>query len=357
MAVRAIASMDPDTGLRQRECGVVTLGDSVQVRVKDGAYMCGTKTCGSVWLCTVCSAKIRATRADELTRGLDVHYGRDGAVHLLTLTIAHDLGDALALLLDVETKAWAKITDGGPWTRLKAQIGLTGWIRAVEITQGDEHGWHPHFHILFLTDDELDAHGIAALHKHVYVRLARACQKAGLRPPDPVHGVDIRPNIPRAGEDLGRYITKVQEGDWGVAQEISRGDLKTGRRGSRVPFEILKDYQDWGEIEDQELWREYVAAVKGRTAFRWSRGLKADLLPKDEEKTDEEAAQIETGGELVAVIPYHVWRRVIMARQEAALLVAAETGGLDAINELLGRHGCGWALPPDGDSYEQAQYP
>ena len=221
MAVRAVASMDPDTAQRQRECGVVTLGTAVQVRVKDGAYVCGVKTCGSVWLCTVCSAKIRAVRADELVRGLEVHYGRDGAVHLLTLTIAHDLGDPLALLLGVESKAWKKITEGGPWTRLKSLIGLTGWIRAVEITQGDEHGWHPHFHILVLTDDELDALGIAALHGHVYSRLSKACLKAGLRPPDPVHGVDLRPNIPRAGDELGRYVTKVQEGDWGVAHEVA----------------------------------------------------------------------------------------------------------------------------------------
>jgi hypothetical protein len=346
MAVRAIASMDPDTAQRQRECGVVTLGgDAVQIRVKDGAYICGTKTCGSIWLCTCCSAKIRATRADDLVRGLDVHYGRDGAVHLLSLTVAHDRGDPLAKLLGVECTAWKKITQGGAWTRLKGSIGLVGWIRAVEITEGDEHGWHPHFHILVLTSGELDAWGISALYEHIYSRWAAVCKRAALRPPDPLHGVDVRPNIAQAGAELGRYVTKVQEGDWGVAQEISRGDLKTGRRGSRVPFEILKDYQDWGEVEDRDLWLEYKAATKGRTAFRWSRGLRKNLL-LDEEKTDEEAAQIEANGVLVAVLPRPVWRRVIMARLEIALLEAAEGGGLAAINELLGRRGCGWAHPP-----------
>src|ERR1039458_6512923 len=98
-AVRAVASQDPDTPERQRKCGVVSLGDGVQIRVKDGAYFCGLTTCGSVWRCTVCSAKVRATRADELVRALEAHYAAGGAVHLLTMTVAHDKTDRLARLL------------------------------------------------------------------------------------------------------------------------------------------------------------------------------------------------------------------------------------------------------------------
>jgi hypothetical protein len=338
--------MDPDTPKRQRSCGVVPIAPVIQIRVKDGAYFCGLTTCGSMWGCAVCSAKGRATRADDLVRGLAVHYGRGGAVHLLTLTLPHDAADQLARLLGVERAGWKRITQGGAWTRIRGRLGIRGWVRAVEITHGDEHGWHPHFHILIVTDDELDAAGIAALHQHIYSRWAQACASAGLREPDPMHGVDIRPNIPQGGDELGRYVTKVQEGDWGVAEEITRGDLKSGRGKSRTPFEIQRAYQDWGEVADRELWREYLRATKGLSAVRWSRGLHGDLLPDEEEKTDEEAAHLDPRGELVGSMTQPVWKRVVMARLEVAVMEAAETGGLAAVNELLDANGCGWADPP-----------
>ena len=64
MNLRAIAAADPDTPQRQRDCGAVPIGDQVQIRAKDGAaYYAGLETCGNVWLCPVCSAKIHHRRA------------------------------------------------------------------------------------------------------------------------------------------------------------------------------------------------------------------------------------------------------------------------------------------------------
>ena len=59
MNLRALAATDPDTPKRQRDCGAVPIGSQVEIRIKDGsAYYCGLETCGNVWLCPVCSAKI-----------------------------------------------------------------------------------------------------------------------------------------------------------------------------------------------------------------------------------------------------------------------------------------------------------
>ena len=64
MNLRALAAADPDTPMRQRNCGAVPVGDRVEIRMKDGsAYYCGLETCGNVWLCPVCSAKIHHRRA------------------------------------------------------------------------------------------------------------------------------------------------------------------------------------------------------------------------------------------------------------------------------------------------------
>jgi hypothetical protein len=63
MNLRAMAAADANTGERQRNCGVVPVGSQFEIRRQhDSAYYCGVETCGNVWLCPVCSAKIRYRR-------------------------------------------------------------------------------------------------------------------------------------------------------------------------------------------------------------------------------------------------------------------------------------------------------
>jgi hypothetical protein len=91
MNLRALATADPDIPQRQRNCGVVPVGDRVEIRMNDGsAYYCGLETCGNVWLCPVCSAKIHlaparvARRADELRGALSAWEAKGHAASLVT---------------------------------------------------------------------------------------------------------------------------------------------------------------------------------------------------------------------------------------------------------------------------------
>jgi hypothetical protein len=339
--IRAMLSTDPDTPRRVRDCGVVTLGEGVQIRAKDGdAYFAGLKTCGSMAWCPVCNAKIRARKGDELATAVASWTAAGHAVTAVALTVSHHDGDSLAKLIGTERQGWAKIVNGGAWTRLRKRLGLAGYVNAWEVTHSYRNGWHPHYHVLFFHDQPLDADGIAALHAHIYSRWAEASAAAGLDRPDPVKGVFVQPNCDSTR--VAQYLAKVQEGDWGAAQEMTRGDLKTARKGSRVPFEILADYQGNGDVEDLVLWREYIAATKRMTMIRWSRGLRELVLPDAEELTDEEIAAQNVGGQLVAHMTVAVWQRVVMARLELAVLDAAENGGAKAVNDLLAANGCGW---------------
>ena len=84
MNLRALAAADPDTPERQRNCGAVPVGDRVEIRMKDGsAYYCGLETCGNVWLCPVCSAKVHHRRAAEPATAPAVRcgYGHRGTRH------------------------------------------------------------------------------------------------------------------------------------------------------------------------------------------------------------------------------------------------------------------------------------
>ena len=129
---------------------------------------------------------------------------------------------------------------------------------------------------------------------------------------------------------------------------MTRGDLKTGRTGSRTPFQILADYYQTGDTRDRDLWREYGRVTRGLAAVRWSRGLRAVMLgPATEpERTDEELAAEDVNGNLLAVIQFPVWSRIRTVGLEHAVLVAAEHGGVAAVNARISQAGCGQALSP-----------
>ena len=135
MNLRALAAADSDTPERQRNCGVVPVGDRVEIRMKDGsAYYCGLETCGNVWLCPVCSAKIHHRRAAELREALTMWEAQGHAASLVTITVPHDLGDRLSRLLNAERDAWKRVTQGAAWQRLKRRLGIAGHIIALELT-------------------------------------------------------------------------------------------------------------------------------------------------------------------------------------------------------------------------------
>jgi hypothetical protein len=137
MNLRALAAADPDTPMRQRNCGAVPIGDQVEIRIKDGsAYYCGLETCGNVWLCPVCSAKIHHRRAAELREALTTWEQQGHAASLITITIPHDLDDPLSRLVDTEGDAWNHVTAGAAWQRLKRRLGIAGHIVALEFTWG-----------------------------------------------------------------------------------------------------------------------------------------------------------------------------------------------------------------------------
>jgi hypothetical protein len=231
MNLRALAAADLDTPERQRNCGAVPVGDRVEIRMKEGsAYYCGLETCGNVWLCPVCSAKIHHRRAAELRDALDSWAENGHSASLVTITVPHDLGGRLGKLLDAQRDAWKHVTQGASWQRLKCRLGIAGHIIALEFTWGDENGWHPHYHVLLVHDQDLGAAAIAALHGHIHSRLAGACRDAGPRQPDQFHAVRIDPNV--SATAAGGYVAK--GGDWTPAEEMTRGDLKTSHIGSRT---------------------------------------------------------------------------------------------------------------------------
>jgi hypothetical protein len=346
---------------RVRKCGRVSLSE-VGVRSDAGvAHFTGLATCGSIWACPVCSAKVRNERAAEISGAAARWYEAGHSVLMVTLTFPHDMGMRLARLMPVVADGFRSLISGRAWVGtpgrfvaerpskrggmlparyyppkpgMRDRLGIVGTIRSVEVTAG-EHGWHPHAHVLVFLEGDADADRIVPLMLYLRERWSRWITGQGYRVPHQHRGVDV--SVCSSAAEAGAYIAKTQDGR-SVGNELARGDLKSGRAGSRTPFEILDDFRWTGDLEHLVLWHEYEAATKGHKAITWSPRLRARL--EVEERTDEEIAAEEVGGYDIAVIPEGLWHRIVgIPGMDAAVLDAAEHAGLRGINDLLARHG------------------
>lgn len=272
-----------------------------------GAHFSGLERCGSIWACPVCSAVIRAERAREIAAALEAAHQRGHGIAFVTLTLRHAAGDPLATNLDALLEAWRCVQRWASWKRLRRRLGHRGHIRSVEVTYG-ANGWHPHAHLAMIFARPLSEAARLRLESELAALWVRAVEKVGARLPSAEHGVNVR-LADGDGVQIASYLAKVQETvgqqRLGIAKELARGDLKRGKAGSATPFELLDD--DTGSPRTRTLWAEYVAATKGRRAFGWSRGLRAYLLPDDDELTDEEVLDNAESGDLVGLIDGETW--------------------------------------------------
>lgn len=112
------------------------------------AHMSGVQSCGSIWACPVCAAKVRERRASEIPRAALAHMTAGGSVYMATLTARHRIGHRLAPLLSTVIGGFRqKLISGRAWITERQALGVVGTIRSTEVTYGG-NGWHPHLHVL-----------------------------------------------------------------------------------------------------------------------------------------------------------------------------------------------------------------
>ena len=260
-------------GFRSGEVAVVQ-------RVDGRAGYAGFHRCGSRWACPVCS---RRAAAADFARSQRVFQAALDAGHCLfqaTFTMRHQAGVPLARSIAVMRKAQQLMHAGRGWQAIKQRFHLGERSYGPEATYG-RNGWHWH------------RHGVYEGLKHPKLRTRRqrkvyakkmedaltdrwlAClAKAG--GPDFVgeRGIAVRVHVVAGdGEDAeatARYLTK-------YAMETTQRVAKFGRKGSRTPWQLLRD--GWDQRIDQRqrfglrtLFREYVAATHGVHGIWMSKG-------------------------------------------------------------------------------------
>jgi hypothetical protein len=247
---------------------------------REKAHWSNVQRCGSIWTCPVCSKQISEIRRSELAEGLNLwKTTHGGGALLLTLTHSHNLHQSLSTLLSGQKRAYKRFCENQRVISLMKTLGVAHKIRGLEVTYGS-NGWHPHLHVLLLTNLPID--NFESARDQLAQLWIDCCIASGLNAPSMAHGLDLRD-----GYYAEKYVSK-----WNLEHELTKGHIKKGRSGSNSPFDLLNLSLLDGTINERttaSLWQEFGIAMKGQRQLVWSRGLKS--LLQIEETTDEEAAK------------------------------------------------------------------
>lgn len=358
---------------RVAKCGRYLVGQHTTILMGEGgARYVGLETCGSVWLCPVCSAKIAEHRRQEIDRMLNAHVAgtrrrfendglwagewktyqaKPGVVYMATMTVPHGRWNTLETLRADVAEAWTRTVRGAPWQRAKARWGIVGVIRSMEVTHG-KNGWHPHLHLLVLAEKGGDEQ---AMRDWIAERWARVLYRLGVCDEDKAWDVyewGVENHQAERIQTAGEYLAK-----WGCDAELAKWHVKQGRGGNRSPWQLLAAAGE-GEVEARIRWREFAAVMTGTRHITMSHGLR-DLYLDGPEMTDMEIAAMEAGidpkeivrntGEVIAGrFRRGVWVRIQRAGVAVDVLEAVERGGWPAALALLREKGLSQRRPDDG---------
>lgn len=333
---RLLGEIRPLSLPRTASCRRKRVSHTVQVQLRpDGGYqLAGCETCGSVWGCPCCAAKIYSERAREVQQALRLW--QDDPKHvaaMLTLTVRHHWGDSLRRMRKGVSHAWRLMWQGKAAREIRDRLGIAHYIRSIEITHG-RNGWHPHLHVLILGTRKLDQ-----FHEE---ELAERWQRCVLRAlgleakPDKTHGCQLTDHF----ED--NYIEK-------LGLEITEIENKRGKRGSQTPWSIAHA-AGAGDGRARKLWTTYVHEMKGTRQLTWSRGTK-DCFGIREISDDELAADgaevIEGVGGVMAEWSGSDWDTCCREYRDWTTRVIAAAASATPITNLRSLPRCKETVPPN----------
>jgi hypothetical protein len=306
-------------------------------------------TCKSPWSCPVCAPRVAAARAESLGPQIKSLVSNGGTVWLVTLTLSHKRETPLLESLDGIRKAWSIVTSGRAWKE-KRENGKIEYARGFDVTWSNSNGWHPHLHLsLFLGSSHKNPEAVA---RWIVERWKGALEARGYY-------------ASMAAQDFQKCDDAEKAAAYAVTPASCYETLSMATKRSRgegsglTPFEILsfaasQKIESPHRISEKQallLWKEYVAATKGRRQASTSQGLH---LVQDEEILEDGA-----GSEFkeIALLEKDILKQLDRENKTVPLFQEVERArpaGIDAARDAARRFlsGCasrGWWIvdPPD----------
>jgi hypothetical protein len=293
------------------------------------AHWGGLMSCGRVFQCPVCAAKISQRRREELSKMVSDWRSDGMSLFMATYTFKHAYTDDLATTMQRLKKCWSAFIASRAYKSVMKDVNQVGTVRALEITFG-RNGWHPHFHQIIFSENYHGKTDLFSVRERLFDEWRKQCIRYGLGEPTLKHGVDVRD-----ASHVQSYVSK-----WGIEDEITKFNSKKALRGGLSPFQLLSEYIE-GDKQAGALFREFVSVFKsvGARQLYFSAGLKK--LFKLENTSDEEIAAVQDStGFVLSTFTLEEWAEILRHSRgrrdvRAELLRLAEQGGLTLVNVFL----------------------
>ena len=327
-------------------------------------------TCGSVWSCPVCNAKITESRRADMQKAVTAWLLDGGSCLLNTLTFPHEYDMPLPELLEKFAYALQLYKNSRTYKRIfgtsiasvtqrikinkplknikEGEYPRLGTVRSLEVTHG-VNGWHPHIHeVHFMSDDALLS---AQSAKDELTGLWVKCLlDAGLGDSSKVNDMLARAWDLRGGDYVSDYINKfgrepIEINGWTIAREVTKANSKINKNGAVgkkvgdnwhfTPFQLLGFATD-GDEKSAALFKEFSLSFEGKRMNCWTNGLKDwfsindvddELLALEQEKKIEE--------EIVFRLDIFQWKKIVATNSRNELLSVAAKYGAEGIEEFL----------------------
>lgn len=306
------------------------------------AYYLNLATCGLIWNCPVCAARITEQRRRKLETAFAqtekiVVLNWEGEpttitankfkLGLATFTIAHKRDEPAATVLKRLQSAYRKLWSGRWAQGLKKKYGVIGTLGGLELTHGDS-GWHPHIHSLWIADSVFTPTTELQINIELKRRWQESVAKVGGYASEKA-GFDFRAGDEKALEYISKNGDEIDKAarKWSVVDEITKYPVKRGKSAGRTLWQLLIDYMG-GDKQAGALWVEGVTALKGQKYMRPSPNL-WDVLGVDKDiDSDENMAceHTEPTDRLLAALSLYQWRTIIQRDVRGELLEVASSG-------------------------------
>jgi len=318
------------------------LPDENQVEVhysdrRGRAYYRNLMVCGLLWGCPVCAAAISETRRRELS---ELFLSCSYAMGMITTTVSHHREESFGVVLDRVQKSQAAFASGWWWQDFKERFQIVGTLRALEVTYGDDHGWHPHQHTLLFGRSVFTPTVVLEIRDRGSKKWATLVDRyGGFASLD--HGFDMK-----AGDQhLGDYVQKLSGTDdlekyaekrkWGLEHEVAKAVVKKGKQGGRTLNQLLYDYVVEDDQRAGELWKEAALGLAGKKHLSASHGLWSILgreMLADEKAAMEEMSDMDR---LLLALGTKEWREVCRQGKRGELLDIADSGSTEQVLSFL----------------------
>lgn len=321
-----------DCGVKARTLSCVELKENS--RTKNVSFG-GLQTCQLTKVCPACSKKESFLEAIAVRAAQRACLGRGGTVLLLTLTIPHEVGEALSDLLTLLNSVYKSLRKCKAFQIQRKQGLFIGDIKKLEATYSAQNGWHPHYHLLLFLNHRLSPSAVEDLRVQLANTWSKAFSKAKRFAHVSEHAFDRGVHISdEAGADgyLDTYLTKSPLNESNV--DLSSFE-QSGDGQAYTPGDLMR-LASKGNKRAAELVQEYGAAVRKLHQLRWSNGLERSL-GIDRKNLRERSRDARPSHEVFAKIDNPTWNRMAQ-RGLVTQMRKVAAFGRQAVLAFLDRH-------------------